>query len=517
MINPDAVKDVTLYKGGIPAAYGERIASVMEVQIKEGKTQNLGISGGIGLINSRLMIEGPFAKKKKSSFLVGGRSTYSDWLLQKTRNPTFMNSVAHFYDLNGSANIEFGPKNHLKLTGYLSSDVFNLNSNALYNYVNSLGSLNWKLNFSKKVISYLNFGYSKYDFKMDQADAVRPQDDYTLASSIEYGTMKYNLAYYPTDRQRINGGFQAIGYWINPGKILPTRAESSIVPKSLRDERAAELALFADDDFDLSDKWSLNLGMRYTQFLNYGPGVVYNYALGVPKSEGSITDSTIYKSGDIIKAYKGLEPRISLRYNFQDGGSWRFSYQRIHQFVNQISNTAVISPADYWKSADPFLEPLINDQIAVGLFRNPGKGKYETSVELYYKKLQNLLEYKNGAQLLMNSHIETDLLLAKGYSYGIELLAKKSEGRLNGWISYTYSRTFRKGESSFGSENINRGGYYPSVYDKPHDLSGCHELQDQPAVALFRKFCFLIGQTNHPAGAEIQLRGKPGCCIFRQE
>jgi len=471
MINPDAVKDVTLYKGGIPAAYGERISSVMDVQLKEGRSENLSINGGIGLINSRLTIEGPFKKKKKSSFMIGGRSTYSDWMLQQTKNPTFMNSVAHFYDINGTADIEFGPKNHLKLTGYISSDVFNLNSSSLYNYANSLGSLNWKLNLSKKLISNLNLAYSKYDLKMDQKDPVQPEDDYLLKSNIQYSSLKYSLSFYPTDRQRINTGFQAIGYKINPGQIVPSQTSSNVLPETLRKEQSAELALFVDEDFDLSEKLSFNLGLRFTKFINYGPGLVYHYDPNLPKSLSSIIDSTIYKSGDIIKSYQGFEPRLAVKYNLDNGGSLRLSYQRIHQFVNQISNTAVISPADYWKSADQNLAPLINDQIALGFFKNSRKGKYETSAEMYYKKLQNLIEYKNGAQLLMNNHIETDLLMANGYSYGIELLAKKNEGRLNGWVSYTYSRTFRKSESQFSSQNINSGKYYPSVYDKPHDLS----------------------------------------------
>ncbi|MCX6239824.1 MAG: TonB-dependent receptor [Bacteroidia bacterium] len=471
MINPDAIKDVTLYKGGIPAAYGERIASVMDVQLKEGREENLSINGGIGLINSRLTVEGPFAKKKKSTFMIGGRSTYSDWLLKQTKNPTFMNSVAHFYDVNGTANIEFGPKNHLKLMGYISSDVFNLNSSSLYTYANLLGSLNWKLNLSKKLISNLSLAYSKYDLNMDEKDPVRPEDDYTLKSNIQYRSLKYSLSYYPTNKQRINVGFQAIGYKIKPGRILPTQKISNVLSRSLREEQSAEMALFADDDFDLSEKLSFNLGLRYSRFVNYGPGIVYNYAPGLPKSLSSIIDSTVYNSGDIIKAYQGLEPRIAVKYNLENEGSLRLSYQRIHQFVSQISNTAVISPADYWKSADPNLAPLINDQIAFGLFKNLRNGKYETSVELYYKKLQNMIEYKNGAQLLMNNHIETDLLLANGYSYGFELLAKKNEGRLNGWISYTYSRTFRKADSRFSDEKINSGTYYPSVYDKPHDLS----------------------------------------------
>ncbi len=471
MINPDAVKDVTLFKGGTPAAYGERIASVMDVQLKEGRTDQVGFNGGIGLINSRLTVEGPFVKKKKSSFTIGGRSTYSDWLLQKTKNPTFMNSVAHFYDINGTANIEFGPKNHLKMMGYVSSDVFNLNSNSLYSYGNMLGSINWKLNLSKKIISNLTLAYSKYDTKTDLHDPIRPADDYRLTSGIQYLNLKYVLSFFPIDRQRINTGFQSVGYTIFPGKIAPAASTSNILPEAMRTEKSAELALFADDDFDLSDRLALNLGLRFTRFNNYGPGVVYQYSANLPKSTGTMLDSTTYLPGKTIKAYDGLEPRLAMKFNLGKGGSFKLSYQRIHQFVSQISNTAVISPTDYWKSADTYIAPLVNDQIAFGFFKNQEKGKFEFSAELYYKQLQNLPEYKNGAQIIMNRHIETDLLMAQGYSYGLELYAKKSLGRLNGWVSYTYSRTMRKTDSQFGDETINGGKYYPSAYDKPHDLS----------------------------------------------
>ncbi|MEI6677344.1 MAG: TonB-dependent receptor [Mariniphaga sp.] len=494
MINPDAVDNVTLYKGGIPASYGERISSVMDVQLKDGSDQNLRINGGIGLINSRLTIEGPFTKKKKSTFMIGGRSTYSDWLLQKTKNPTFMNSVAHFYDVNATANFEISPKNHLKLMGYYSADVFNLNTSSLYDYGNTIGSLNWKLNLSEKAISNLSLAYSKYDLKVDRKDPVLPLDDYTLKSNIQYGSLKYIFSFFPNTKHHISTGFQTIGYWIQPGNIIPTQQVSNVQESTLRPEQSAEAALFADDDFDLSDKLAFNIGLRYNQYMNFGPGMVYDYANGLPKSVATITDSTIYKSGSVIKAYQGLEPRISMRYNLTNGGSLRLSYQRIHQFISQISNTAVISPADYWKSADPYLAPMINDQIALGFFKNSTDGKFETTVEVYYKQLQNLLEYKNGAQLLMNKHIETDLMLANGYSYGMEFMAKKSSGRLNGWVSYTYSRTFRKGDSPFPEEKINGGGYYPSVYDKPHDLTAVMNYKISRRWRFSSNFVFSSGR-----------------------
>ncbi|MCX6219879.1 MAG: TonB-dependent receptor [Bacteroidia bacterium] len=494
MINPDAVEDVTLYKGGIPASYGERISSVMDVQLKQGDDKKLSLNGGIGMINSRLTIEGPLSKKKKNSFLLGGRTTYSDYLLQRTTNPTFKYSIAKFYDLNATFDFELGPKNHLKLMGYMSSDAFNLNTSTLYNYGNALGSLNWKMNLSDKIISNLSLAYSKYDISVNQKDPTLPQDDYILKSNIQYGSIKYALSFYPNDKHRINTGFQAIGYLINPGEMAPAQEISNVVSASLRKEQSAEMSLFADDDFDLTDKLAFNVGLRYTKFNDYGPGMVYSYAPGVPKSASTIIDSTIYKSGDVIKSYGGLEPRISMKYLLQEGTSFRFSYQRIHQFYNQISNNAVISPADYWKSADVYIPPVINDQIAVGYFKNSTNSKIETSVELYYKKLQNLIEYKNGAKLVMNPHIETDLMVSRGYSYGLEFMVKKSTGRLNGWISYTYSRTFRKGDSPYPEEVINNGSYYPSVYDKPHDLSAVMNYKISRRWRFSSNFVFSSGR-----------------------
>ena len=471
MINPDAIEDVTLYKGGIPPSYGERISSVMDVQLKDGNGKNLKMNGGIGLINSRLTIEGPFVKKKKSTFMIGGRSTYSDWLLQQTRNPTLMNSVAHFYDLNGTANFELGPKNHLKLTGYLSADVFNLNTSTLYNYGNSLGSINWKLNISEKVVSNLSLAFSKYDVKVNQKDPLLTENNYTLKSDIQYGSLKYALSLFPNEKHRLTTGFQAIGYWINPGQIAPDSKITNVISSALKKEQSAEMALFANDDLTLLEKLDLNVGLRFTDYVDYGPGMVYDYTSGVSRNKSTITDSTNYKPGANIKSYRGFEPRLALKYNLDNGGSIRLSYQRIHQFISQISNTTVITPSDYWKSADPYLAPLINDQIALGFFKNPANAPFETSVEVYYKKLQNILDYKNGAQILMNQYIESDLLQAKGYAYGLELYAKKNSGRLTGWVSYTYSRAFQKADGRFSDEKINGGAWYPSVYDKPNDLS----------------------------------------------
>jgi len=471
MINPDAVQDVTLFKGGIPASYGERISSIMDVKLKDGNNENVKFYGGIGLINSRFTLEGPFAKKKKSTFLIGGRTTYSDWIMRQSKNAQFMNSVAHFYDINGTLNLVLGQNNTLKLMGYASNDVFNLNSNSLYTYGNIIGSANWKANISKKLISNLNLAYSKYDYKLEQKDVSVQEDDYRLLTGLQYGSMKYILSWLPNEKHRVNTGLQTIGYKILPGEIRPAGSPTNVVPEKVANEQSIELGAFIDDDIDLSASTALNVGLRYARFMSMGPTTVLNYDPNQTINSGSVIDSTVFGAGQTAKMYHGIEPRLSMKFNLASNGSIRLSYQRIHQFMNQVSNTSVISPADFWKSSDAHIQPLISDQFAVGIFKTPQKGLFETSAEFYYKNLQNLLEYKNGAVLVMNHHVEADIINAKGYSYGLELFLKKNAGRLNGWVSYTYSRTMRKTDNAFSDEVINGRKYYPSVYDKPHDLS----------------------------------------------
>ena len=477
MINPDAVQDVTLFKGGIPASYGERVSSIMDVKLKDGNAENLKFYGGVGLINSRFTLEGPFVKKKKSTFLIGGRTTYSDWIMKQSKNAQFMNSVAHFYDINGTATLVLGQNNTLKLMGYVSNDEFNLNSNSLYTYGNLIGSANWKANITKKLISNLSLSYSKYDYQLEQKDASVPEDDYRLLTGLQYGSMKYILSWLPNDKHRINTGIQTIGYKILPGEVRPAGNPTNVIREKVADEQSIEMGAFIDDDIDLSKSTALNIGLRYARFMSMGPVTVLNYATDQTINSGSVIDSTVYGAWKTAKMYHGLEPRLSMKFNLRNNGSIRVSYQRIHQFMNQVSNTSVISPADFWKSSDAHIKPLVSDQFAVGLFRTSSKGLFETSVEAYYKNLQNLMEYKNGAVLVMNHHVESDIINANGYSYGLELFLKKNAGRLNGWMSYTYSRTMRKTDNQFADDVINSRKFYPSVYDKPHDLSAVMNYQ----------------------------------------
>lgn len=471
MLNPDAVRDVTLFKGGMPARYGERVSSVMEVGLKDGNKDKVTLYGGLGIINSRLTLEGPFKKGKNSTFLIGGRSTYSDWLLRKTRNAELMNSVANFYDVNAKLSLALGKKNQLELLAYNSFDAFNLNQGSLYNYGNTIGALNWKYNMTKKLISDIKLSYSEYNFDINEKNEQNSAEDYILKTGLVYKSAQYQLSFISSDKHRLNAGAKYIDYFFQPGEIKPAQQESNIIAKKIDNERAVETGLFIDDEFDFTRTLTLSLGLRYSQYANYGPSTVYLYDPNHTRDVTYITDSIQFGNNEQIIAYDGWEPRASLKFSFKNGGSLRMSYQKINQYVNQISNTSVASPADFFKSSDYYIKPLRSQQFALGYFNDYQEGRYEASAEVYYKGLENLPEYKDGAVLLMNKHIETDMISAKGYSYGLEMLIKKASGRLNGWISYAYSRTMRETDNLYREETINKGKYYPSVYDKPHDLS----------------------------------------------
>ncbi len=471
MLNPDAINSVTLYKGGLPASYGDRVASVMDIQLKEGEVDHLQLNGGLGIVNSRFTLEGPFVKDKKSTFLLGGRSTYSDWVLRQMKNADFKKSVANFYDLNANINLHFSGKHNLKIVAYNSGDEFNLNSNSLYQYNSLISALNWKIGIGKKLVSDLNASYSLYDFSLDEIDEINSANDYQLKTGIEYASLKYNLSYMPGEKLKLNGGFQVTGQRVNPGQIEPLEDETVIDNRKIQKEQALEYAAYLESEFDLSEKLSMTVGGRFTQFDNIGESTVYLYDENNSRVPENIIDSLYFGKNEVVKSYNGFEPRLSFKYTLSSGGSLRWAYQRIYQYANQVSNTSVVSPADFWKLSDYYTKPLLSDQLAIGYFKDYLKPGLETSIELYYKNLENLIEYKDGSVLVMNNNLETDIIQADGYAYGMELYVKKSTGRLNGWLSYTYSRTMRKTDNEFDSEIINNGDYYPSVYDKPHDLS----------------------------------------------
>jgi hypothetical protein len=467
VINPDAVEKLSLYKGHIPAAFGERVSSVVDIRTTETAPLKPQIKGGIGTYDSRLMALVPIYKDK--IFLdMGGRTSYSDWILKTTNDPDLRNSLASFYDLNGTLHMNLG-KNRISLSGYASNDVFQFASEVRYHYGSILGSLNWNYMFNSNLASYLTLSYSRY--KVDKDDISNKVMQSRLESSIKYYGLKYRMKYSGISGHNMDWGFNMIKYDIDPGRIGPLNELSFVNKAVLQSEQAYEGAVFVNDEYVINDYLMVNAGLRFSGYMKTGPEILAMYAPGTARDTSSITGYTQYGSNEVIQTYYGFEPRLSARLQLNEHSSVKISYNRNLQYLSLISYSAVSTPADIWKLADPYIKPLSADQVAVGYYHNFLNNSIETSVELYYKRLLHVVEYKDGAYLEMNPNLESVLLDASGRNYGIEFLLKKNSGKLDGWISYTYSRALRKTDGIYDGEAINNNKYFPSSYDRPNDFN----------------------------------------------
>jgi len=466
--NPDLLNNVELYKSGIPAEYGGRISSVLDVTTREGNKKKWAGSGGISPITGRFALEGPIIKDK-CSFLLGGRSTYSDWLLRQIPSNALKNSEASFYDLNLNISHEINNKNSIYLSGYLSRDRFKLQSDTAYSYSNQALSAKWRHIFSNRLFAVFSGNFSGYNYTISSAN--NPVNAFDLSYSIKQVQGKVDFNYFMNAKHTINFGASIIRYQLAPGTLTPGRDESLIIPDALQEEQAIESAVYIGDNFEINPNLSLYAGLRYSFFQNNGPHDLFIYQPGSPKDVTSIIDTVSYTSGQNLSRAGGPEVRVSVRYRLATNASIKVSYNRTRQYIQMLSNTTAIAPTDIWKLSDPYIKPLIGDQISAGFYHNSKRTSFETSVEAYYKVMKNFLDYKGGAELILNHHIETDVLNAEGRAYGAEFMIRKSSGKLNGWLSYTYSRSLLKTEGDFDSETINRGEYYPSNYDKPHAVN----------------------------------------------
>ncbi len=466
--NPDVLKNVELYKSGIPANYGGRLSSVLEISTKDGNKRKFVGSGGIGLLTSKLALEIPVIKDKLS-VSVSGRSTYSDWLLKLVPDESIKNSQASFYDLNAHIHYNINEKNSLYITGYHSDDRFKLNSDTLYQYNNDALTLKWKHVFANKFYGVFTAGYSGYNYKVTSEQ--NPVNAFDLSYNLGQKNFKLDFNYFSGSSHAFDFGVSSIAYDINPGNLYPRGEESLIIPLEIQSEKGVESGVYLGDKIEINSRMSLYLGLRYSMFNVLGPRDVFSYPAGQPKETSNITDSTSYSSNEIINTYHGPEYRASLRYLLGNDASIKLSYNRMRQYIHMLSNTTSISPTDTWKLSDPNIKPQIGDQFAIGYYKNFRASAVETSIEAYYKTSKNILDYKGGAKLILNEHIETDVLNAEGKAYGVELLVKKTKGKINGWVSYTYSRSLLRTNSENLLETINNGEYYPSNYDKPHDFT----------------------------------------------
>ncbi|MFT5885583.1 MAG: hypothetical protein ACI9IP_002043 [Arcticibacterium sp.] len=464
--NPEVIESVELYKSSIPAQYGGRLASVLNINSREGSKEKFQGSAGIGLLTSRLNIEGPL-NKGKTSFILGGRTTYANWLLDKLPEP-YKGSTASFYDLNLDISHEINEKNNLYFSGYLSDDSFNLNSDTLFEYGNRNFSFRWRHIYNDKLTGSVSTGYTNYFYKISSEN--QRQTAYKLGFDINQSFFKAHFNYYLSDKHNLDFGVNSLYYKLHPGSYLPLGNESLVLPDEIPAEQALETAIYLSDAFSISDKLMLDAGIRFSVFNYLGPHDVAQYAEGLPRTEINLVN-TINSKGGIIKTYGTPEYRASLRYAFNNNFSVKAGFNTQQQYIHSISNTASIAPTDVWKLSDTNIKPQSGNQISIGVYNNLKSSVIETSVELYYKSIKNFLDYKSGAQLTLNHHLETDVISTKGKAYGAEFLIKKVRGKLNGWLSYTWSRILLKQDDPIAGELINQGQFYPANYDKPHDIT----------------------------------------------
>ena len=479
--NPDIVKDIELYKSSIPEKYGGRLSSVLEVTDREGNKKIFTGSAGIGLLTSRFNIEGPI--DDKTSFIFGGRTSYSNWLLSLLPQ-AYKNSSASFYDMNLDISHQIDDKNNIYLTSYISNDNFRLNSDTTYSYGNKNINVKWKHNYSTKLFSLVTAGYDRYQYSVSSTQ--NPVNGYDLTYNINQSNFRADFTYYLNSKNTIDFGLTSTYYDNNPGDYEPDGHGSLVLPQVIEAEHALESALYLGDKYDVSTDLSVSAGIRYNVYNYIGAQTIDHYAANLPHTADNVLDSTTYKNGQVINTYAAPDIRLSARYLLNDDLSLKAGYNTIHQYIHLLSNSTAISPTDVYKMSDPNIKPEFGDQVSLGIFKNAKQNTIEMSAEVYYKRLRNILDYRSGAVLVLNQHVEQDVINDDGKAYGAEFLLKKTAGKLNGWISYTYSRTLLQQNDPNAGELINGGAWYPADYDKPNsfNFTGNYKFSHRYSVSL---------------------------------
>lgn len=476
VFNPDAIKDLKLYKGGIPARYGGRVSSVLDIYQRDGNRQNLSATGGIGIVSSRLLLEGPI-EKEKSSFLIGGRSSYAHLFL-----PLFdIENQAYFYDLNAKLSFTLNDKNRLYMSSYFGRDVFDVNGLFGNTFGNSFVNVRWNHIFNSKLFSNASVIYSDYNYGLELEFV-----EFVFDSGITNLNAKYDLTHYVNDKVKLKYGLNSIYYQFDPGQISPTTDDSPITADKLTKKYAFENGLYIDGEFKISEKLNINAGLRLSTFNRLGQDELNTYDEDGPLLfneelqiyESATPTGTVSSSrSESLSTFANLEPRLAVSYSLDDDTSFKASYQRIAQYIHLISNTNAPTPFDLYAPSGPFIDPQIGNQVAIGYFKNIGD--YSLEVESFYKLVDNRLDYIDGADLIANDAVERILLSGEARAYGLELLLRKNSGRLQGWIAYTLSRSEQRTPGRTAQETgINNGDWYSSPWDKTHDLTitGNYEL-----------------------------------------
>lgn len=502
VFNPDAIKDLKLYKGGIPARYGGRVSSVLDIYQKEGNNKTFHANGGIGIVSSRLLVEGPL-KKDEGSFLFGGRSSYAHLFL-----PLFdLDNVAYFYDLNTKFSYKLNKTNNIYLSGYFGRDVFRISDSFENTYGNTLVNFRWNHLFSNKLFSNLSLIYSDYYYGLN-LDFV----EFEWKSGIQNFNIKYDFKHYISDTFKLQYGLNSIYYKFNPGKIEPSTPTSGINSFKLTDKYAFENAIYVDAEHKLLDKLTMSYGLRFSSFLRLGQDelniynndqpVIFNEDFQVYQNARPI-DIETFKRSDIIESFSNLEPRVALALQLTNESSIKASYNRMSQYLHLLSNTSSPTPLDVWTPSGKYVKPQLLDQYAIGYFKN--FNDYSFELESFYKTIKNRIDYIDGADLIANNAIEQVILNGKARAYGLELLLRKNEGRFKGWLAYTLSKSEQQTPGRTSDElGINNGEWYSTAYDKRHDISFTGSYQFSKKWKLNTNFLFQTGQpTSYPNGQYI--------------
>lgn len=466
-VNSDIIRDVTLYKGGIPARFGGRISSVLDIGAREGNRKEFMGTAGISPITTHVSVEGPIIKDTLT-YLLTARTTYSNWIFKLVNDPAINGSEASFYDLNAKLTYDFNKNNRIDFSAYTSHDDFSFSSaDTLYSYNNNIFALKWRHFFNSRFFSSFSVNNSAYNYDISSQYLIT--EAFALSHKVNTTGFKADFNWF-LGRNEINFGLDLNRHAISPGTYLPDADSSLVVPRTIEKEQAWEGAVYIDDKFLLTDFLSVNVGLRLSAYAALGPQSVLLYNPEYSKSKATVTDTLTFDEGEVVSKYAGPEFRVSLNFRISDRNSIKLNYNRTRQYMHLLSNSTSIAPTDTWKLSGYYIKPQVGDQIALGFYEMLFRNNFEFSAEVYYKRIKNMVDFKGGTTLVMNENVEKDIVNVDGKAYGLELVLKKMEGKVRYSVGYTYSRTFIRSLSDFSVETINSGEWFPANFDKPNDL-----------------------------------------------
>ncbi len=497
-LNPVAIEDVNIYKGSIPVQYGGRLSSVFDINSKSVDAEKIKGEVSIGPITANAVVQMPIIKEK-SGLMLGGRAAYSDWVLRTLNDSQLKDSQASFYDIIAKYDHTIDENNDIGITAYYSDDKFSITSDSLFGYTNRLLSAKWNHRFGDKKFGSLILNNSQYKFDIDFDGSSNA--NFEQSFQVDETELKLRFNYDVNDTHNLGFGTSAKLYRLLPGDIRPKSSTDLITELSVPEEKGLEAALFVSDELTVNDRLLLNLGLRYSFYSFLGPSVQRVYEPDLPKSDNTVIREDSFGNNDFIQTYGGPEARISARYLLKNDFSIKAGFDNTYQFIHTLTNNTTLSPVDTWKLSDTNIRPQQAYQFSLGLYKNINVDEYELSLEGFYKRQQDVLDFKTGAQLSLNEFVETEVLQGDGKSYGAELLLRKNQGDLNGWLSYTYSRSFFRLDSEFREERVNDGNFFPSNFDKPHDVSLVLNYKFSRRVSLSSNFVYQTGRpVTFPVG-----------------